>query len=202
MSNKNNFRIVRDTYDKIAEHYYKDRDLFKHNVELDQFSARLSKGDSVLDIGCGGGIPVTRYLIDKGFNLTGIDFSTGMLAIAKRTCPEARLIKMNMAELAFDNNSFNGVVAFYSIIHFPRNLHSALFKDIRRILRPGGVMLICLGSDDWEAVDEYYDEKMYWSHFGSEESLVIVKQAGFEILSEEVKIINDERHYWIVGRAK
>ncbi len=200
MTENRYFKIVRDGYDKIARKYYEDRDHFVHDLELGKFAELLKKESSILDIGCGGAIPVGRYLIDKGFRLTGIDFSAGMLAIAKKNCPEGRFLKMNMAEMAFADNSFDGITAFYSIIHFPRSLHQQLFDDIYRILKPEGIMLICLGPDDWEAVDEYYDTKMFWSHYESAESLQIIRQSGFEILYDEILIVGEEKHYWILGR--
>ena len=202
MYKKDYFKIVRDGYDLIAGQYDRDRDKFYHDEDLNIFISHLPQNPVVLDIGCGAADPVGRYLVDHGCAYTGIDFSEGMLRIAKKNCPEGSFLKMNMVELAFDDNSFDGVTAFYSIIHLERKYHLDLFKNIKRILKPGGVMLICLGPDAWEAVDEYYDIKMFWSHYSPLKSLDLVKRAELEIISDEIKEINSERHYWILARKK
>ena len=64
-------KIVREGYNKIAKAYYSERDLFKNEEEIQVFMTHLPKGGTVLDIGCGGGIPVLRTLIDNGFKAKG-----------------------------------------------------------------------------------------------------------------------------------
>ena len=85
-------RIVREGYDNIAEEYTKDRAKFDNYQEIQEFIDHLPKRAVVLDIGCGGGVPVLKTLIDKGYDVAGIDFSSGMLEVAKKNVPQATLI--------------------------------------------------------------------------------------------------------------
>lgn len=73
MMNKNN--LVKDSYNKIAENYSSSRDLFKNNHYLEKLVELLKPGSTILDIGCGSGIPIDKYLADKGFKIFFSSFS-------------------------------------------------------------------------------------------------------------------------------
>ena len=194
--------IVRKGYDKIAREYQADRGLFKNTKELREFASHLSKNARVLDVGCGAGVPITKFLVESGFDVTGIDFSEGMLKLARKNVPKARFIKKDMTKMDFEDNSFEGLTAFYSIFHVPRKKHFSLFKSLHRILKPKGVMLICLGPDHWEGTDEYYGVEMFWSHYSSEKSLQLVRNAGFQIIWDKHLVRGGENQYWILAKNK
>ena len=194
--------IVRKGYDEIAEEYSADRTRFDHSKELKEFTELLPKNAIVLDVGCGAGVPVARFLIDSGFKVVGIDFSENMLRLARKSVPEAVFIKKDMNKLDFKENSFDGMTAFYSIIHVPREGHSSLFTNFQRILKPGGIMLVCMGPDQWEATEEYMGTKMFWSQHSPEKSLQLVKNAGFQIIWDRFLVRGGEKHYWIMARKR
>ena len=77
----------------------------------------------MLDLGCGAGVPVTRWLADRGFAVTGVDVSAKQLELARTYVPEGTFIKADMTEVVFGPESFDAVVAFHSIIHVPRTEH-------------------------------------------------------------------------------
>ena len=66
--------------------------------------------------------------------------------------------------------------------------------------KPKGVMLICMGPDEWEAVEEYYGTRMFWSHYSPEISLELVKNSAFQIIFDRHILTGGERHYWILAR--
>lgn len=193
-------KIVEKGYNNIAEEYQADRHLFDNKKELIEFTSLLPKDAKVLDVGCGAGVPVTQFLVKAGFDVTGVDFSETMLKLARRNVPEARFVKKDMTELDFENNSFDGLTAVYAIIHIPRNRHSSLFQGFHRILKPNGIMLVSLGPDEWEGTDEYYGAHMFWSHHNPEKSLQMIKDAGFQIISDKHIVSGGETHYWILAR--
>jgi len=195
-------KTVRNGYDKIAKEYQADRYVFDNREELKIFVSLLPKNAMVLDVGCGAGVPVAKILIESGFEVTGIDFSKGMLKLARENVPKAKLIKEDIATLGFTKDSFDGLVAFYSIIHVPREKHRALFQSFYRVLKPNGVMLISMGSDEWEAVEEYYGTKMFWSHYRPRRSLQLVKSADFQIIFDKHILGGGEKHYWIFAKKK
>ena len=75
--------IVETGYDDIAHTYHEQRDKFKNNELLTEFSSLLPPHGNVLDVGCGAGVPVARFLVDAGFNVTGVDVSSSMLDLAR-----------------------------------------------------------------------------------------------------------------------
>jgi ubiquinone/menaquinone biosynthesis C-methylase UbiE len=107
-----------------------------------------------------------------------------------------------MTKLDFETGSFDGLTAFYSIIHVPREKHFLMFQSFHRILKPKGIMLICLGSDEWEATDKYHGTEMFWSHYDPKKSLQLVKKASFEIISDNTLVRGGEKHYWILAKNK
>ncbi|MCG3225373.1 MAG: class I SAM-dependent methyltransferase [Candidatus Heimdallarchaeota archaeon] len=194
-------KIVEEGYNKIALNYHSERNKFESIIELRQFTELLTSGAKILDVGCGAGVPVTKYLVDEGFSVIGIDISEEMLSLAKKHVPKGEFLKADMSEMDFLDDSFDGIVSFYAIIHLPREKHAFLFKKFRRILKPRGIMLIGLGSSESEDTGEYFGTKMFWSHYSAEQSLELVKDAGFEIIFEEVLERGGERHYWILAKA-
>ena len=209
--------IVRKGYDKIAKEYQANRHTFdnvasrqsfpiKHHrtlrKEWEEFANLLPKGAKVLDVGCGAGSSRTEFLIVSGFDVTGVDISESMLKIARKNVPKAKFIKKDMTKMDFEENSFYGLTAMYSIIHVPREKHFSLFQSFHRILKPNGVMLISTSPDEFEGITEYYGVKMFWSQYDSEKFLQIVKDAGFQIIFDKRLIISGEKQYWILARNK
>ena len=195
-------RLVKKGYDKIAETYQADRHTFDHSEELTKFAALLPKNGKVLDVGCGAGIPVAKFLAEAGFEVVGIDFSEKMLKLARKNVPKATFVRRDMTKMDFIDSSFDGLTAFYSIIHVPREKHSLLLKSFSRILKPDGTMLVCMGPDDWESTEEYYGIRMFWSQYSPEKSLQLANDAGFEVIFDKVLERGKERHYWILARNK
>lgn len=192
--------IVKKGYNKIAQDYQTNRRVFDNRKELEEFVNLLPKNAKVLDVGCGAGVPITKFLVESGFDVTGVDFSESMLKLARRNVPEARFIKKDMTKLDFKSNSFDGLTACYSIIHVPREKHFSLFQSLHRIIKPNGVMLISIGPDDWEGTDEYYGARMFWSHYSPEKSLQIIKDAGFKIVFGKQIVSGGEKHYWVLAK--
>jgi len=105
----------------------------------------ISKNDSALDCGCGGGANVKR-LLAKCDTAYGIDYSE--ISVAKSKEVNAEAIKNNRCEihqcdvrsLPFDNDSFNVVTAFETV-YFWKDIEKA-FAEIFRVLRNGGTFAI------------------------------------------------------------
>lgn len=196
-----NSDLVKEGYNKIAKTYSAQRDLFKNDKYLAELAKLLKPNSTVLDIGCGSGIPVDKYLIDKGFKVIGIDISDEQIKLARQNIPGATFEVKNMSDLKEGDYQVDAVVSFYAIFHTPREEHPELFKKINSFLSAGGLILVTKGSGEWEGTKEdFHGSKMWWSHYGAEKNKEIVKNTGFEILLNEIDTSGDERHLFILAK--
>lgn len=102
---------------------------------------REAGGGPVVDVGCGPGY-VTRHLQDLGVDAFGIDLSPEMVAIARSAYPGLRFDVGTMTDLDIADHSVAGVLAFWSVIHVPDQAVPGVFREFRRVLRPGSPVLI------------------------------------------------------------
>lgn len=193
--------LVREGYNANAHRYAAGRDQFQIRDVLDQFSVLAQPLGAVLDVGCGAGLPVAQYLVEHGFRTTGIDVSDSMLRLAKRQVPQARFVKLDMTEMgSFGDASFEGIVACYSLIHVPMELHQAIISDFSRLLKPGGALLFSSGTHEWEGVEDFHGAPMFWSHPHPKVTRRLVIDAGLHPEFAEVRTHGGEDHYWVLAR--
>ncbi|MBN2157557.1 MAG: class I SAM-dependent methyltransferase [Candidatus Lokiarchaeota archaeon] len=150
---------------------------------LPEFCRYIPQNGKVLDLGCGGGIPFTKYLSEK-FEVVGIDISPKQIQLAKKNVPKAVFMCKDMAKLDFPDEFFDAVLAYYSIIHVPREEHFPLFTTMFRILKPNGITLMSLHSEDdpQSIFTDYFGTTMYWSGFDGDTYISLLKKANFTII--------------------
>ncbi len=192
--------LVEKGYDKIARDYYTHRDLNKFNSELDKFISLLPKNAHVLDVGCGAGIPTAKYLVQRNIDVTGIDISDVMINMAKKNVPNANFFKIDMNNLKFDENTFDGIISVYALFHVPKKNHPSIFKQFYNILKPGGILLINTGVSESEGINDFFGAPMFWSNHDPQITLHLVKEAGFLIIFEGVLVRGGEFQYWVFGK--
>jgi SAM-dependent methyltransferase len=196
-------KIVRDGYDVIAHSYHERRVAREHaNIEwLDGLAAFLPGSGRVVDLGCGSGVPITRYFADRGYDVVGYDISDEMLAIARKEVPWATFYTSTIEDLTLSPSSIDIVVSIFAIIHVDRQFHESLFKSVFGWLRQGGAVLLSLGAEDNpdERQDDWHGAPMVWSHFGARANLDLLGRAGFDILWNEVEDLGGEKHLFVIG---
>jgi len=177
-------KTVKEGYNTIANRYLSERTRDSEDVRLlSEFMDRLPANAKVLDAGCGAGVPISQMLSER-FQVTGVDFSEAQVALAKKNVPNAVFLCEDMTKLAFPAASFDGITSYYAIIHIPREEHEPLLQNFHRMLKPGGLALLCLGAEHLiDDVDEnYLGTRMYWSHYDTDTYLRILKECGFSII--------------------
>jgi SAM-dependent methyltransferase len=170
----------------------------------DELVARLPEGARVAELGCGGGTVETRLLTQR-FRLTGIDLSSEQLRRARARVPEAEFVQADFTSIELEPDSLDAVVAFYSFNHVPRDLLAPLYERVRRWLAPGGLFLTALGTgdtDNWTG--EWLGTTMYFSSFPPETNSHMLREAGFELLRDELVTFQEPegpaRFQWILAR--
>jgi ubiquinone/menaquinone biosynthesis C-methylase UbiE len=150
--NPNDPTAVRTDYDRIAEDYARkiygelqhkpfDREL------LTCFATALQGRGAICDMGTGPG-HVARYLRDAGAEVFGLDLSPGMVEQARRLNPDIPFRDGNMLALDLEDASLAGITAFYAIANIPADSLPIVFREMHRVLKPGGMLLLSIHIGD------------------------------------------------------
>ena len=142
--------IVGAGYDLITQRYLEFVDSAEQALRrkyLDLLMGSLPDSAHILDLGCGAGTSITQLLAHH-FRITGVDISRKQLHMARSKVPEAGFVRADIAHVPFADGVFDAVVAFYSIIHVPRDEHVGLMANVYRVLRPGGILVATMGASD------------------------------------------------------
>jgi SAM-dependent methyltransferase len=179
---------LKSSYDRVAERYateYFDelrRKPFDREI-LNSFADSVRGRGAVCEIGCGPG-QIACYLKDHGVTMRGIDLSPEMVKCASRLNPDILFEQGDMLTLAAAEESFAGVVSFYAVIHLKREDVTRALKEMRRVLQPGGKLLVSFhGGEGKLHRDEWYDQPVSIdvNLFRSDEMRNYLDVAGFEV---------------------
>jgi len=109
---------------------------------------QAEEGAPVGDVGCGPG-HVSAWLASHGTTAVGIDLSAAMIAVGRREYPEVEFREGDFLALPATAGEFGAVVALYSIIHLEPSELGRAWDEIRRVLRPSGLLLVAfhIGSE-------------------------------------------------------
>ncbi len=202
--------LVEQGYDQIADTYLEWAQhvrVAERQKYTDLFLENVSAGATVLELGCGPGVPTTQILAQH-YAVTGVDFSAEQTRRARQHVPDSTFIQADMTTVEFESASFDAVIAIASIIHVPRSEQPALFQNIAHWLRPDGLLIVSLGASDSEHgyEDDWLGAPMYWSSYDTATNRQMIVDAGFEIISatEETATEFDEpvTFLWVVARNR
>ncbi|QLK25879.1 methyltransferase domain-containing protein [Natrinema zhouii] len=200
--------VVRRGYDAVAETYAAERS--EGGTEMDVLEAvleSLSDSPTVLDVGCGQGMPVLRRVSDAG-SAVGTDFSREQLALAAANAPAAAFVQGDMVTLPFSDGVFDAVIAFHSLIHIPLNDHRAVLDEFARVLRPGGRVLLSEAPGEWTGENPDWLEtgvEMQWDMAGAAATRTQLREAGFAVVDEREStetLVDDEHWLYLAGRLE
>ena len=177
---------VMSDYNDIALEYCDEFcNIDVYNGFIDKWLQTMQKGN-ILDAGCGGGNNC-QYINEKdGFQAYGIDFSDAMIAEARKRYPNVKIKKMDMTNISFPNQIFDGILSNCSLMHIPLELLSQTLQGFKRILKPKGkLLLIVLEGNGEEMVEEPYRQGLnihvYTKYFTAEEISKILNDNGFKV---------------------
>lgn len=173
----------RDVYDASASRWdaERPRSLFERPW-LDRFLARIPHGAAVLDLGCGTGEPIARYVIEQDCNVTGVDFSAAMLGVARARSPDGKWIEADFRDLDLTMR-FSGIIAWNSFFHLTHDEQREVIPRLARHLSPGGAMLLTVGPDHSEAIGQVGGCPVYHASLSPNEYVDRLARVGLMVES-------------------
>jgi ubiquinone/menaquinone biosynthesis C-methylase UbiE len=193
---------IKKAYDDVADTYLSWTEP-SHETRLFYLDAMLRSLDaanethnlSILELGCGAGIPCTQLLAShKNISVTANDISDAQIALAKERLPQSvHLIPGDMMELEFDQEKFDAVLAMYSIFHLPRDEQTVILRRIFDWLKPGGHLLSNFPESEFESASNNSwlggtKGAMHWSGWGRDETRRLLENIGFVVEIDEVAV--------------
>lgn len=192
MNNKEETKLA---HNAISEKYF---ELYKDDttdlVYFDKFLNGLK--NEILDLGCGMG-HYSNYMSQKGFKVTGVDFSSKMIDIARANFKGIDFIVNDICNLEFlQNKKFDGVVIAYVLQHLSKQEVVELFKNLNKNLKPNAKILLFLreGEGVVEEIEPINDKFKYIiNEYSKEEITSILKENGWQNIQLETKdYVEDE----------
>ena len=186
-----NKQTVQAGYDQIAQKYL-DWATSRESPRLKYVEELLRKlppirSARVLELGCGAGVPVTQKLVEHGCSVVGNDISDKQIQLAREKCPGANLIAGDMTLLQFEDESFDAVVCFFALFHLPRVEQPSMLHKILGWLKPGGKLLLNLGTEDNEGGNsQFQGTEMFFSGYDTDRNIKMISDAGFRVTEAEV----------------
>lgn len=191
---------TRDVYDRQAATYdaQRSRALFEARW-LARFSACLPPGGRLLDLGCGAGEPIARWFMAEGFVVTGADFSTAMLDIARARWPEGDWRQVDMRALDLDE-TFDGIIAWDSFFHLTPDEQRACLPQLAAHLSPGGSVLITVGHKHGEVTGTVGGETVYHASLSPADYAAALEKCGLRLTGFLAEDPETNRHSVLMAR--
>ena len=141
-------------YSNSAEHYKALRSDLARDEENREYFLEHVPGKKVLDIWCAHGRDVCEFL-KKGKEVMGIDLTPEFVKMAKESCPQADIQLMDMRDLTFEDEMFDGIRACASFLHIPKEEWDKTIQWFHRILKKWWLLFI--GVMEWDG--EWFDQR-------------------------------------------
>lgn len=187
-------------YDRIAEWWRDELRDSEYGVAQVRRAISYAPEGRALDVGCGAGGRIVDTLTDAGYDVTGLDVSAEMVALAHRTHPDITLHHASITDWTTDER-FELVVAWDSIFHLPIEAQAPVIRKLCSLLAPGGILVYTLGDDVGEHESEWRDDRFHYSSIGVGANLEIVRESGCTIRHLELDQY-PEKHVVLIARRR
>lgn len=169
---------------------------------LDRFLTRIAPGGTILDLGCGMGEPIARYLIERGYQVTGIDSAPSLIALCRARFPDQQWLVADVRTLALGHR-FDGLLAWHSaFFHLTPEDQRPLFPRLAAHAAPGATLMFTSGAHEGEAIGEWQGEPLYHGSLGPDEYRALLEASGFREIAHEPRDPDcGSATVWLASRA-
>src|SRR3972149_10473376 len=129
--------VTQSSYNVTAAEYTKNIERIDSDSKAILFLQHIKPGSHILDLGCGPGKDA-KYFVEQGFKVTGIDFSTSMIKIARQHAPDAIFHTMDIEQINFSDGEFDAIWAAASLLHIPKNKLPNILYKLKSLLKEKG----------------------------------------------------------------
>ena len=196
-------RII-DLYERNAHHYVADRRRVEwdESAWLDRFIALLPQQATVLDIGCGSGEPIARYLIERSFAVEGADSSPTLISVCRERFPKQCWHVADMRTLAL-GRTFNGLLAWDSFFHLSHDDQRRMFPIFRLHAAGGAALMFTSGTSHGVAMGSYRGEPLYHASLAPGEYRALLEANGFRVEAHVAEDPSCGRHtVWLAQAVR
>lgn len=192
----------KNSYNAIALQWNGRRE--KTNVEkiIVEFASKIKPCGNILDIGCGTGVPIAKYLSDRGFFVTGIDIAENQIEMANNNkINNTRFYACDFFDFMPDRK-YDGIIAFDSFFHFPKEKQKEIYNTVSGWMEPGAYLLFTHGKNEGETEGEMYGKSFYYSSLETSDvkKLLLKNDLSVELSIENYHEENMNRDLIIIAR--
>jgi 2-polyprenyl-3-methyl-5-hydroxy-6-metoxy-1,4-benzoquinol methylase len=128
-------------YEEVASLFMSERDSLTGVSTVRQWSRTLAQGSSILDLGCGHGVPLSQALIEDGFAVYGVDASATLMESFRKRFPGAHAECSAVEDSAFFRRTFDAVVAVGLMFLLQPDVQCLLIRKVKQALNSNGQFL-------------------------------------------------------------
>lgn len=175
-------KVIGSLYERHALAWAKDRGVrLMERAWLDRFRAMAAQAAPILDLGCGPGEPIARYLVERGQKITGIDSSPTMIGLCRSRFPAQEWIAADMRGINLGRR-FGGVLAWNSFFHLTPDDQRAMFAIFSSHAEPGAPLMFTSGPAAGEVIGSYRGEPLYHASLDPADYEALLKVNGFDVV--------------------
>lgn len=183
-------------YDQIFAEYTANRSQTICVAEVARFLEPIPPGSSILDVGCGDGLPIAKMMRERGYKVHGVDRSPKMIAAFRSNFPQFTAECASILECDLSGFSFAAAIAWGVLFHLSARDQELAIAAIVTSLSNGGRFLFTAGKERGQISSPMYGVTFQYISLGSREYAEILQRHNCHLLDE---FIDSEQNYYYIA---